>query len=59
MLGICCFNIILFFLVKYYYIVRNKRREEVWSKLTGDQKIDYINNTKEEGSKRTDFRFAH
>ena len=59
LLGICCFNVVLFFFVKYYYIVRNKRREEAWSKLTGEEKNDYIHNTKDEGSKRLDFRFVH
>ena len=59
LLAICCFNIVLFVAVKYYYITRNKRREAVWSKLTGEEKVDYIQNTKDEGAKRLDFRFAH
>lgn len=59
LLGICAFNITLFFFVKYYYITRNKRREEAWNKLTTDEKHDYIHNTKDEGSKRLDFRFVH
>lgn len=59
LLGICCFNVVNFFFVKYYYILRNKRREEAWVKLTGEEKYDYIHNTKDEGSKRLDFRFVH
>lgn len=59
LLAICCYNIVLFFFVKYYYIRRNKRREEAWAKLTGEEKVEYIRSTKDEGSKRLDFRFVH
>ncbi|KAF4310051.1 major facilitator superfamily transporter [Botryosphaeria dothidea] len=59
LLGICCFNVVLLYGVKYYYVVRNKRREEAWAKLTGEEKIEYIHNTKDEGAKRLDFRFTH
>jgi hypothetical protein len=59
LLSICCFNIVLFYLVKFYYVTRNKRREAAWSKLTGEEKVDYVQNTKDEGAKRLDFRFSH
>ncbi|KAL1617965.1 hypothetical protein SLS54_007498 [Diplodia seriata] len=55
LLGICSFNIVLFVVVKYYYVRKNQRREEAWAKLTGEEKIDYIHNTKDEGAKRLDF----
>lgn len=59
LLAICCFNVVLLYVVKYYYVAKNKRREEAWAKLTGEEKIDYIQNTKDEGAKRLDFRFTH
>ncbi|EME79282.1 uncharacterized protein MYCFIDRAFT_79616 [Pseudocercospora fijiensis CIRAD86] len=59
LLGFCCFNVVLFVAVKYYYVRRNKRREEAWAKLTGEEKVDYVRNTEDEGAKRLDFRFAH
>ncbi|EOD43958.1 putative allantoate permease protein [Neofusicoccum parvum UCRNP2] len=59
LLGICCFNIVLFVVVKYYYVNKNQRREKAWAKLTGEEKIEYIHNTKDEGAKRLDFRFSH
>lgn len=59
LLGICCWNITLFVLVKFYYITRNKRREDAWAQMTGEEKVDYTTNTKDEGAKRLDFRFAH
>lgn len=59
LLGICCFNIALFFFVKYYYIARNQRREKAWARLSGEEKVDYVQNTTDEGAKRLDFRFSH
>jgi hypothetical protein len=59
LLGICCYNIVLFIFVKFYYITRNKKREAAWAELSGEEKIDYINNTTDEGAKRLDFRFVH
>lgn len=59
LLGICSFNIILFFLVKGYYIWRNRVREAQWNAMTKEEQDDYIVSTKDEGMKRLDFRFAH
>jgi len=59
LLGICCGNIVLFYLAKLYYIRRNKARDAVWNALTAQEKFDYIATTKDEGAKRLDFRFAH
>lgn len=59
LLALCCYNICLFVFVKFYYIVRNKKREEAWAKLTGEEKVDYVHETKDEGAKRLDFRFVH
>lgn len=59
LLGICSFNIVLFFLVKAFYIWRNRVREAKWNEMTKDEQDDYIVSTKDEGMKRLDFRFAH
>ena len=59
LVAICSFNIVLFVLVKFYYIKRNERRQRAWNDMTGDEKVDYVYNTKDEGTKRLDFRFAH
>ncbi|KAL2684638.1 hypothetical protein Neosp_005717 [[Neocosmospora] mangrovei] len=58
-LGITCGNIVLFYLVKAFYIWRNKVRDRRWNALTKEQQEDYILNTKDEGQQRWDFRFAH
>jgi hypothetical protein len=59
LLGITVFNVFLFVAVKFYYIGRNKRRQEVWRRMNEGEHIDYIYNTEDEGTKRLDFRFAH
>ncbi|CRK23914.1 hypothetical protein BN1723_003058 [Verticillium longisporum] len=59
LLGICCFNIVLFYGVKAFYVWRNKTRDARWNALTKEQQEDYLLNTKDEGMKRLDFRFSH
>lgn len=58
-LGITCGNIVLFYLVKVFYLWRNKVRDRRWSALTKAQQEDYVLNTTDEGQQRLDFRFAH
>jgi hypothetical protein len=58
-LGFCCFNIALLPAVKYYFVGRNRRREEVWKRSSGEEKVEYVRGTEDEGAKRLDFRFAH
>lgn len=59
LLAICSFNIVLFYLVKLFYIWRNKVRERRWNAMTKEEQQDYLLTTKDEGMKRLDFRFAH
>ncbi|KAK0614350.1 major facilitator superfamily domain-containing protein [Immersiella caudata] len=59
LLGIVSFNIILFYLVKLFYIWRNSVREKRWNALSAEEKEDYVLHSKDEGLKRLDFRFAH
>ena len=51
--------IALFIATKFYYKARNRNREQVWSSMTAEQRKDYLDNTKDEGNKRLDFRFVH
>ncbi|KAK6388653.1 hypothetical protein LTR65_007326 [Meristemomyces frigidus] len=51
--------IALFALTKWYYVSRNKRREQVWGAMSEEQRAEYLETTKHEGNKRLDFRFAH
>jgi hypothetical protein len=59
LLGICSFNIVLFCLVKAFYIWRNKVRDRQWNAMTKEEREDYVVSSKDEGMKRLDFRFAH
>ncbi|EXK46589.1 major facilitator superfamily domain-containing protein [Fusarium oxysporum Fo47] len=58
-LGITSANIVLFYIVKAFYVWRNKVRDARWNALTKEQQQDYILNTTDEGQQRLDFRFAH
>lgn len=59
LLGIDVAAIVLFVGAKVYYVWRNKQREAKWNAMSEDEKSDYVANTKDEGNKRLDFRFAH
>ncbi|KAH8597850.1 major facilitator superfamily domain-containing protein [Bisporella sp. PMI_857] len=59
LLGICCLNIVLFYLAKLYYVKRNQARDKLWNAMSAQEQFDYISTTKDEGAKRLDFRFAH
>jgi hypothetical protein len=59
LLGLVAWNVVMTIFVKGYYVWRNKSREKIWNNMTAEQKDDYIRTTKDEGSKRLDFRFAH
>ncbi|KAI5458911.1 major facilitator superfamily domain-containing protein [Mariannaea sp. PMI_226] len=52
-------NIILYALIKLYYMWRNKVRETKWEAMSAEQKRIYLDTTSDEGNKRLDFRFAH
>ena len=59
LVGICVLNIFLYIFAKVYYTWRNKQRDRTWNALTPQEKVEYLNTTKDRGSKRLDFRFAH
>jgi len=59
LLGICAYNFALFVGAKLYYVVTNKKRENIWKGMTKEEKEIYLETTKDEGNKRLDFRFAH
>ncbi|KAI0378899.1 MFS general substrate transporter [Hypomontagnella monticulosa] len=58
LIGINCLNIVIYIAVKFYYVHQNKRRDRIWNAMSLDEQNAYRENTKDEGSKRLDFRFA-
>jgi hypothetical protein len=59
LLGICVFNVFLFYAVKSFYVWRNKARDRQWNAMTKEEQEEYVVSTKDEGMKRLDFRFVH
>ncbi len=59
LLGINVMNFFLYFLVKAYYVCRNKSRSKKWDSMTEQQRLEYLATTTDRGNKRLDFRFAH
>ncbi|KLU82225.1 hypothetical protein MAPG_01300 [Magnaporthiopsis poae ATCC 64411] len=59
LLGITCLNIVLFYLVKAFYIWRNRVRDVKWNGMTAQERQHYQLTTTDEGMKRLDFRFVH
>ncbi|KAG8158252.1 hypothetical protein KVR01_012013 [Diaporthe batatas] len=59
LIGVCVMNIFLYLFTKGYYIWRNKVRDREWNALSKEEQIRYLSTTKDSGSKRLDFRFAH
>lgn len=59
LLALVAWNVVMTIFVKGYYMWRNKSRDKIWNTMTPEQKDNYIKTTKDEGSKRLDFRFAH
>jgi hypothetical protein len=58
LIGIAVGNIFLYLTVNFYYDWVNKRRDKIWNSWTGEERENYLKTTKDEGSKRLDFRFA-
>ncbi|KAI0446720.1 major facilitator superfamily domain-containing protein [Xylaria telfairii] len=44
---------------KAYYILRNRHRDRVWARMTPEERYIYTRHSKDVGSRRLDFRFAH
>ena len=58
LLGITCWNIVLYLGVKMYYVYKNRTRERRWSSMTQEQRSKYLETTTDEGNKKLDFRFV-
>ncbi|KAK1658892.1 major facilitator superfamily transporter [Colletotrichum godetiae] len=59
LIGICCMNICVYLIAKVFYMWCNKKREKEWNAMTEEEKIHYLETTKDQGSSRKDIRFKH
>ncbi|GAA5819985.1 hypothetical protein JCM11251_005435 [Rhodosporidiobolus azoricus] len=59
-LGIIAMNLLIIYPGTYtYYRWRNAQKEKAWSKMTTQERSQYLATTTDEGAKRLDFRFAY
>jgi len=59
LLALVTWNIVFIIAIKFYYKWRNARREKIWAGMSHQERDRYLSTTKDTGSKRLDFRFAH
>lgn len=59
LLGIVSWNLLAYGIAKGYYLWKNKKRDEKWRALSGEEQLDYLEKNQDLGNKRLDFRFAH
>ncbi|KAH9884057.1 MFS general substrate transporter [Xylariomycetidae sp. FL2044] len=59
LLGIAVWNIALAYLVKGFYIWRNRVRDRKWNSMSAREQELYVLTTKDEGMQRLDFHFVH
>ncbi|KAF5355755.1 hypothetical protein D9756_003708 [Leucocoprinus leucothites] len=59
LIGIASMNICLYIFAYSFYRTLNARRERKWNSMSVQEQQDYINNTKDIGNKRLDFRFVY
>lgn len=58
LLAILAYNILAFVGAKFYYVLQNKRRDNIWNSMSRNERVHYLATTKETGSMRLNFRFA-
>lgn len=59
LIGITCFNVLFYLLVKAYYIWRNKSKKQQWDAMSEREKRRYLDESRDAGNKRLEFIFAH
>lgn len=58
LLGVLIWKIIAFVAAKVYYVVRNKRRDQIWWNMSRVEILNYLATTNDQGNRRVNFRFA-
>lgn len=58
LIAITAWNLLVYAGSKAYYVWRNKKRDAEWNTMTDEQRMEYLQSAKDDGSKRKDFRFA-
>lgn len=59
LIGICCLNVVLFLLCKFYYVARKKYKKGKWDAMSDSEKEQYLSKHGDDGNKRLDYLFEH
>ncbi|KAF7302502.1 T-complex protein eta subunit [Mycena chlorophos] len=59
LIGICSMNICLYILTWFFYRSLNRWRDRKWNSWSKKEQEDYVENTKDVGNERLDFRFVY
>lgn len=57
LLGIVAWNLVLYALGKAYYVWKNESRQNKWNAMSSEEQLEYLDQNKDKGNKRLDFRF--
>lgn len=57
--GFCGLTIVVYIFSRVYYGWRNKQKKAKWDAMTAGQQKDYLDTTKDQGSRRLDFMFSY
>ncbi|SPO01687.1 related to permease of the major facilitator superfamily [Cephalotrichum gorgonifer] len=58
LIGLVCWNLLLYAFAKAYYELKNRSRDKKWKAMSSEEQLDYIEKNPDLGNKRLDFRFA-
>ncbi|OJJ00136.1 hypothetical protein ASPVEDRAFT_548957 [Aspergillus versicolor CBS 583.65] len=59
LIALAAWSLALFVGAKYYYMWRNKKRAEIWDRMSSDERTAYLAANSNKGNKRLDFRFTY
>ncbi|KAL4926983.1 putative transporter [Aspergillus undulatus] len=59
LIALAAWSLALFIGARYYYEWRNKKRAEIWDRMSSDERTAYLAENADKGNKRLDFRFTY
>ncbi|KAL4783499.1 major facilitator superfamily domain-containing protein [Aspergillus varians] len=58
LIALAAWSLVVFIGAKFYYAWRNKKRAEIWDRMSSDERTAYLAANADKGNKRLDFRFT-
>ncbi|KAL4939470.1 hypothetical protein BDV06DRAFT_36839 [Aspergillus oleicola] len=59
LIALAAWSLVLFLGARFYYVWRNKKRAEVWDRMSSEERTAYLAANGDKGNKRLDFRFTY